>query len=116
MATYTVQEVTATGTTPTYTAVSATDTFTPPAGEGRVLLHVKNAGGSPDTCKVDDPNTTSPPGAASFDPDVSVSVTNAQERMIEVDCQRHTNTSTGLITVTHSFTTSVTAAVFYYRP
>ena len=116
MATYTVQEITATGITPSYTAVSASDTFTPPSDNSYVILHVKNGGGSSDTVVVDDPNTGSPPGTpVAFNPDLSVSVTNGQERMIEIDPSRFTNSSTGLITVTHSFTTSVTAGVFLSR-
>ena len=116
MATYTVQEVTHDGITPTYTAVSASDTFTAPTDGTFVILHVKNAGGSSDTVVVDDPNTGSPAGTeVAFNPDLTISVTNGQERMIELDPSRFTNTSTGLITVTHSFTTSVTAGVFYSR-
>lgn len=110
MATYTVQAPATTGTTPTFTAVSASDTFTPSNG-GVHFLYVKNAGGSSDTVVVDDPNSTLE-GAASFNPDLSVSVPNAQERIIRIDPARFKNASTGLITVTHSFTTSVTAAVF----
>ena len=48
-------------------------------------------------------------------PDVTVSVTNAQERIIRLSpVRRYVAVGTGLVTVTHSFTTSVTAAVFTY--
>jgi hypothetical protein len=62
---------------------------------------------------IDDPNTLGPAGATAFNPDVTVSVTNAQERIIRLGpIRRYINTGTGNVTVTHSFTTSVTAAVF----
>jgi hypothetical protein len=43
--------------------------------------------------------------------DITVSVTNGQERMIAVP-QAAMDPATGLITVTHSFTTSVTQGLF----
>jgi hypothetical protein len=112
---YAVQQVTEAGITPTYAAVGATDTFVPSAADyDKVfILHVKNAGGSPDSVSVDDPNSQGPAGATAYNPDVTVSVTNAQERMIRLNpIRRYVNTGTGNVTVTHSFTTSVTAAVF----
>jgi hypothetical protein len=103
----TTQNIALTGLTPTYGAVSASDTFTP---NGRLFIHVKNAGGSPDVCVV---------GVVAGDPpgltiaDNSVSVTNAQERMIgPFPAQFFADPTTGLATVTHSFTTSVTVGVF----
>lgn len=111
MATYTVQSVAEAGTLGTYTAVSATDTFTPLNNQPHIL-HVKNAGASPDTVTVDDPNSVTPIAATAFNPDQTGSVVNATERFFRIDPLRCKNTGTGLITVTHSFTTSVTAAVF----
>jgi hypothetical protein len=116
MATYTVQTVTEAGLNPSYVAVGATDTFAPAAADyDKVfLLHVKNGGGSPDSVAVDDPNSqTNAPGSTQYNPDVTVSVTNAQERIIRLaPVRRYVNTGTGNVTVTHSFQTSVTAAVF----
>jgi hypothetical protein len=97
--------------TPTYAAVAASDTFAAALGSD-YILHVKNAGGSPDVCKVDDPNSVDPGLATAWDPDLSVSVTNGQERIIRISTVRHKSQSTGLVTITHSFTTSVTCAVF----
>ena len=110
MAALTVQVPTATGITPSYAAASASDTFTPTTGHA-YLLHVINAGGSSDTVQVDDPNSALE-GAASFNPDLSVAVPNGQQRMILIQPARFRNTTTGLITITHSFTTSVTVGVF----
>jgi hypothetical protein len=103
----TVQNITRTGVTPTYAAVAASDTFTPDAN---TFIHVKNAGGSPDTCALV-VAAGDPPGLTIAD--VSVSVTNAQERMIgPLPANFFADPTTGLCTVTHSFTTSVTAGVF----
>ena len=111
MATYTVQTLTEAGLNATYVAVGSSDTFAP-ISDSPHILHVKNAGGSPDSVSVDDPTSISPPGATQFNPDITVSVTNAQDRFIPIKPGRFKNTGTGVITVTHSFTTSVTAAVF----
>jgi hypothetical protein len=116
MAVYTVQSITEAGLNPTMTAVSATDTFAPAAADydKAFILHVVNGGGSPDSCAVDDPNsTTNAPGSTAYNPDITVSVTNAQSRFIRLNpIRRFVNTGTGNVTVTHSFTTSVTAAVY----
>ena len=98
---------------PVYSAVAASDTIDGTPG-GRLLLHIKNGGASPDNVVIDDPNTILPPGGSLADTarDVAFTVTNAQERMIVIDAARFTNPATGLITLTHSFTTSVTIGVF----
>ena len=107
MALLTVQNIVRTGVTPAYTAVAASDTFTPDA---QTFIHVKNAGGSPDTCVIQ-VLQGDPPGLTISDN--SVSVTNAQERMIgPLPANFFADPTTGLATVTHSFTTSVTAGVF----
>jgi hypothetical protein len=116
MAVYTVQTITEAGLNPATTAVSATDTFAPSAADydKTMILYVNNAGGSPDSVAVDDPNSqTNAPGATQYNPDVTVSVTNGQARYIRLTpIRRFVNTGTGNVTVTHSFQTSVTAAVF----
>jgi hypothetical protein len=102
-----VQNIVRSGVTPAYTAVTASDTFTP---DLNTFIHVKNAGGSPDTCVIA-VLQGDPPGLTISDN--SVSVTNAQERMIgPLPAQFFADPTTGLATVTHSFTTSVTSGVF----
>lgn len=104
------QSITRTGVTPTYTAVTASDTFTP---GNQTFIHVKNAGASPDTCAVVVPAAVVPlPGMTLSN--VSVSVTNAQERMIGPFPVQFFGDSSigGVATVTHSFITSVTSGVF----
>ena len=106
MALIAVQEPALTGTVVTYTAASASDAFLP---DDRTLLHVKNAGGSPDTVTVTTPGTAA--GGLAITDAIS-SVANATEEFIgPFPAQHFADPATGLATVTHSFTTSVTVAV-----
>jgi hypothetical protein len=43
----TTQNISRSGVTPSYAAVAASDTFVPDA---QTFIHVKNGGGSPDSC------------------------------------------------------------------
>lgn len=107
MAALTKQSISRTGITPTYAAVAASDTFAPGVN---TFIHVKNAGGSPDTCTIA-VLAGDPPGLVISD--ISVSVTNGQERMIgPFPPQFFADPTTGQATVTHGFTTSVTVGVF----
>ena len=107
MAAFTTQVITRTGITPSYSAVSASDTFTPDA---QTFVHVKNAGASPDTVGIQ-VLQGDPPGLVISD--LSVSVTNAQERMIgPLPKNFFADPATGSGTITHGFTTSVTAGFF----
>lgn len=101
------QNISRSGVTPAYTAVAASDTFTPDA---QSFIHVKNGGGSPDVCAIV-VAAGDPPGLTIAD--VSVSVTNGQERMIgPFPGNYFADPTTGLATVTHSFQTSVTSGIF----
>ena len=106
MALLTAQTIVKTGLTPSYGAVTASDTVT--ADTDRLFLHVTNAGGSPDTVTLVDAGTT-PGGSAATNPTVSVPATTG-DRMIYIP-QSFVNPATGLVTITHSFTTSVTCAL-----
>src|SRR5262252_6500893 len=98
MAALTKQSISRTGVTPSYTAVSASDTFAP--GQN-TFVHVKNAGGSPDTFVVQ-VLAGDPPGLVISDN--SVSVTNGQERMIgPFPPQFFADPTTGQATATNSF-------------
>ncbi len=102
------QTISRTGLSPAYTAVTGSDTF--PVTASGTFLHVKNAGASPDSCVIA-VAAGDPPGLTIAD--VTVSVTNAQERMIgPLPAQFFADPTTGLATVTHSFTTTVTSGVF----
>ena len=108
MALMTTQSISLAGVTPSYTAVNASDTFNP---DQNSFFHVKNAGASPDTVVVQ-VLQGDPPGGLVIS-DISVSVTNAQERMIgPLPAQFFADPVTGNGTITHSFTTSVTAGFF----
>lgn len=107
MALLTTQNISRTKIIPTYAAVAATDTFVPDA---QTFLHIKNAGGSSDTVAVQ-VLAGDPPGLTISD--VSNAVANATEGMIgPFPANFFADPTTGLATVTHSFTTSVTVGVF----
>lgn len=105
MALLTAQQVGITGTAPTYGAVAASDTIVP---DDRSFLIVKNGNAGADTC------TVVIPGAAYGQnrPDVAVNVpaTNG-ERWIGPFTPDMADPATGLVTVTHSVTASVTCAL-----
>jgi hypothetical protein len=106
MALLTPQQITKAGLAPSYSAVSASDTIQ--VDSVGMFLHVKNAGGTQDIVTLDDSGVTAG-GSAATDPTVTVPITTG-DRMIYLPPQ-FTNSATGLVTVTHSFTTSVTCAV-----
>lgn len=106
MALLTAQNVATSGLTPAYSAVAASDTF---ANDGAVFLHVKNGGGSPDSVTVTSVKNCDQGSTHNL----VVSVPAGQERIIgPFETQRFNDPTTGLVTVGHSFTTSVTAALF----
>lgn len=110
MATMTPQVLTAlTGNAYTTAAVSASDTFAPSSAYHYVLL-VINGNASPDTVTISTTGYTDPWGVAKTT--VSKSVVNATTQAFwlqrPIDLQDPT---TGLITVTHSTTATVTFAL-----
>ena len=106
MALLTTQQIVKPKLAASYGPVAASDTITADP-TATLILHVKNAGGSTDNITVSDAGS-SPGGnpATSY----ATSVANATEGFIPID-PRLVNPTTGLVTVTHSFTTSVTCAV-----
>ena len=105
MALLSVQQVSITGTTPTYGAVASTDTVVP---DDRAFLIVKNGNASPDSCVVVVPGTT----YGQANPDVAVSVpATTGERWIGPMVPALADPTTGLITITHSVTATVTCAL-----
>ena len=93
------------GLTPSYSAVSSSDTAVP--GDNVVLI-VRNAGGSADTVTIVTPSTFS--GLAIADQTVTVPATTG-ERIIPLPASLYADPTTGLATIQHSFTTSVTCIV-----
>ncbi len=106
MALLTLQQVVEPSLTPSYGAVAASDTVTP---ADRLFLHVKNGNASPDTVTIVC-NTTGPGGIATPNVTVSVPATTG-DRMIPLANPAYVSASTGLITVQHSVTATVTCAL-----
>lgn len=100
-----VQQITATGTTPSYAAPAASENLIPDSG---LFLHVKNGNASPCVVTFTDPGRT-PAGSAATNPSVSVAATTG-DKMIPVPIAL-TNTATGVIAVAFSVQTSVSAAL-----
>lgn len=89
----------------TPTAVSASDTIASTSlGANGANLLVLNAGGSPDTVAVSDAGRTAAGNAGTSS---GGSVTNGTNKNFFIS-PRAADPTTGLVTVTHSFTTSVT--------
>lgn len=105
MAALTIQSIDQDGLTPSYTAAAGGgDTVVTGAG---AFLHVKNGGGGSITVTLVTPGTVS--GLAVDDQ--TVTVTNAQERMIAVP-DLYKSPSDGLASITYSGVTTVTIASF----
>lgn len=108
MALLSPQTVTKAGTTITYSTPASSDTIASASGVVQ-FLHVKNASGAPITVTLVDAGLT-PAGSAATNPTVSVPATTG-DKMIGPLPNSLASSSTGLITVTYSATTSVTAAL-----
>jgi hypothetical protein len=104
MALMTAQVISVAGLTPSYAAPTASDTITP---DQNLYLHVKTTTNA-DTVTLVDASRT-PAGAASAN--LTVSIGTSSERFIGPLDADLANTTTGLITVTHSNVTGVTAAL-----
>lgn len=98
-----------TGTSVTLGAVASSDTIAPNSGY-RFILVVVNGNASADTVTITSVTGTDPFGRAF--PTQTISVTNATTKYIYLDHQSNlADATTGLITITHSVTSSVTCAV-----
>jgi hypothetical protein len=105
MAAITPSTVSVTGLLAAPAAVTASDTI---SGDlvpvGGLIYRVINGGGSPDNVSVSDGGVTPAGNVGTVTP---VAVTNATTKTILIT-QNHINRSTNLVTITHSFITSVT--------
>lgn len=109
MAALTSSSITLAGVLVSAGSVAASDTIAESQfGANGVILRVINGGASPDTVTVDDPNLTSM-GSAATDP--TVSVANATAKMILIP-RSAIAAATGVATVSHSYTTSVTYELY----
>jgi len=108
MAALTSTAITLAGALAAPAAVSASDTIASAQfGSTGVILRVINGGGSPDTVTITDPNITTM-GSAATNP--TVSVTNGTTKTIFIPTSAIN--SSGVATVAHSFTTSVTYELY----
>lgn len=106
MALLTPLTVTPAGVQEAMTAVSASDTFLPGSD---VYVRVNNGGGSPDTVAFVTPGTTRGLAIA----DAGGSVTNGTAKVFgPFPADLFADPATGLVTMTHSFLTTVTACVY----
>jgi len=108
MAALTPQAVNDTGATPSYTAISASDTVTITGLGPAVWLHIKNTGGSPNTCTVVDAGV-SPAGNSGVDDAYTIPATTG-DKLIRL---KDVLAADGVITITNSATTGGTCGVFY---
>jgi hypothetical protein len=103
------QPVTVTGlispTFPTYVAVSGSDTI---AADTGLILHVLNVGGSTDNVAVVFPGTHE---SGQPVPDAAIAVPATTGKAFIRIPMSAADPATGLVTVTHSFTTTVTCAL-----
>jgi hypothetical protein len=110
MAVYNVYKPNEVGSVVVPVAVSASDTFAVQP-TGKYVLVVINAGGSPDNVVIDDPVTPLPAGAAASGTfaDIAQAVANGTTKAFQIEAARHA--AGGVVTVTNSFITTVTAYV-----
>ena len=108
MATLTVQDTSQTGLNPSFTAVAASDVF---ANDGFTVIEVKNAGGTQDVVTID--SLVACNQGSDHDSVTTVPVTTG-DRIIGPFSPARFNNANGQVTVAHSFTTSVTCAVYLH--
>jgi hypothetical protein len=105
VAALTAQQITIAGTTPTYTTVTASDTCTP---DDRQFLHDKNTTAGADTLTVVVPGTD----LGQAIPDVPITVAGTTgDKMIGPLNAALADPTTGLITITHTVTTTNSSAL-----
>lgn len=99
------------GAAPTTNALTAGPDTIPVQPFSKYLLRFNNTGGAPITWTFDDKVSANPGNAKTFDPDVDVTVTNAQARVVTINSDRFRDPVTGLITITPSGTPTATLEI-----
>jgi hypothetical protein len=96
-----------------FTADATGDKFRIP-DNGPVFLEIINGGGSSITATLDDPNSVTPEGAQSWNPDVQWTVPNGASRVVKIaDARRFNNNAVdGLASIAWSAVTSVTFKLY----
>ena len=113
MALITAQQVVPGGLGPSYSAVTASDTFVPTASGGpATFLHVKNGNASACTVTVVQKAPCSfGSNSPTHDLVVSVPATTGDRMIGPIPAERYQDPTTGVATVTYSVTPTVTAAL-----
>jgi hypothetical protein len=106
MALLTVQALDIVGVAPSFVAVSSSDEF---PNDGKTVIEVKNGGGSSDTVTIDSLEACNQ--GSDHNGGSSVPATTGDKVFGPFPMSRFNN-SNGRVTITHSFTTSVTCAVY----
>jgi len=107
------QQVVPGGLGPTYSAVTASDTFVPTAAGGAAtFLHVKNGNAASCTVTVVQKTACSyGSNTPTHDLVVSVPATTGDRMIGPIPAERYQDPTTGVATVTYSVTATVTAAL-----
>jgi hypothetical protein len=93
------------GAVPVVHTAAAADSFT---NNGKTMIRVNNAGGSPITLTLDDPNSSTPVAATAFNPDAAITVTNGTVKVVGPFPAFRFNDANGRCQMAWSATTSVT--------
>lgn len=113
MAVLTTQDVVLTGLTEALVAASVGgDSFD---NNGQCVLVVENGSGAPITVTIEDPNTSTPKGAAQFNPDVPVVVAAGGKAYIGPFAPFRFNTPDGRVNVTYSAVNLLSVGVIRLR-
>lgn len=84
-----------------------------PGSNSPIFIYVANGHSSSQSVVFDDPNSRTPEGATQFNPDVTISVPNADNRLIPLrNPSRFVDPATGRINLSYSGVTSLTIKVF----
>lgn len=103
-----------TGTASTGAAVAASDTIAVSVmGPRGATLEIINAGASPDNITISDSGRTPAGNALNLAPGgvVAATVTNGTSKVFDISPEQ-ADPTTGLVTITHSFTTTVTYKLY----
>jgi hypothetical protein len=112
MAALTAVNATTSGTLDPPAAVAASDTVAQTTlGPNGALLSINNGGGSSDTVTISDSGSTPAGNPLASGAVTGLSVANGTSKVFRL-YPNQANPATGLITITHSFTTSVTYQLY----
>lgn len=102
------------GTSSAGAAVSSSDTIAQSLlGPRGAILEIINAGASPDNITISDSGLTPAGNALNLAPGgvIAATVTNGTSKVFDISNEQ-VNPATGLVTITHSFTTTVTYKLY----